>query len=62
MSVNYINYRCPGCGSPGLVREDFKPVHFTGRLAPLSEGYCTVNCARAALNSLIALNAISGGK
>jgi hypothetical protein len=57
-----INYRCPGCGSPGLVPADFKPVHFSGRLAQLSEGYCTVSCARAALNGLVALNAMSGGK
>lgn len=57
-----IKFRCPYCGSPGLVSKDFKPVHFTGKLSALSEGYCTVNCARNALNGLIALNAMSGGK
>lgn len=57
-----INFRCPNCGSPGLVPADFRPVHFTGKLSALSEGYCTVNCARNALNGLIALNAMSGGK
>ena len=55
-------YRCPNCGGSDLMPESFMPVHFTGKLAPLSEGYCTVNCARAALNGVIALNAMSGGK
>ena len=57
-----INYRCPNCGSSCLMPANFAPVHFSGRLAPLSEGYCSVNCARLALNGLIALNAMSGGK
>lgn len=57
------HFRCPNCGaSSNVMPEQFAPVHFTGRLAPLSEGYCTVNCARLALNGLIALNAMSGGK
>ena len=55
-------YRCPNCGSSCLMPENFAPVHFSGRLAPLSEGYCSVNCARLALNGVIALNAMSGGK
>lgn len=55
-------YTCPNCGTNGLVSEDFRPFNFTGRLAALSEGYCTSNCARVALNGLIALNAMSGGK
>lgn len=55
-------FNCPGCGRDEIVPADFRPVHFTGRLAPLSEGYCTTECARNALNGLIALNAMSGGK
>ena len=55
-------YRCPNCGSSDLMPANFAPVHFSGRLAPLSEGYCTTSCARAALNGLISLNAMSGGK
>jgi hypothetical protein len=56
------NYRCPNCGSAAAVSADFKPIHFTGRLARLSEGYCTINCAKAALIGLQTLNAMSGGK
>lgn len=55
-------YRCPNCGSSCLMPSNFAPVHFSGRLSQLSEGYCTVNCARLALNGLIALNSMSGGK
>lgn len=55
-------YRCPNCGDSCLMPADFRPVHFTGKLARLSEGYCTTACARNALNGLIALNAMSGGK
>ena len=57
-----IRFRCPNCGGSCLMPENFAPVHFTGKLAPLSKGYCTATCARAALNGLIALNAMSGGK
>lgn len=61
--MNTMNYSCPNCGaSSNVMPENFTPVHFTGRLSQLSEGYCTVNCARLALNGLIALNAMSGGK
>lgn len=60
--MNTINYSCPNCGGSGLMPENFAPVHFTGKLSQLSEGYCTVNCARLALNGLIALNSMSGGK
>jgi endogenous inhibitor of DNA gyrase (YacG/DUF329 family) len=60
--MNIAKYTCPNCGASGLVSADFKPFHFTGRLAALSEGYCSSNCARVALNGLIALNSMSGGK
>lgn len=46
-------FKCYGCGSSCLMPADFKPVHFTGRLAHLSRGYCTVSCARVELNRLI---------
>jgi endogenous inhibitor of DNA gyrase (YacG/DUF329 family) len=49
----FIKYRCPACGAPGLVPADFRPVHFTGSLSHLSRGYCTVNCARVELNRII---------
>jgi hypothetical protein len=49
-----INYRCPNCGGSDLMPESFAPVHFTGKLAPLSEGYCSVTCARLALRKLYA--------
>jgi transcription elongation factor Elf1 len=55
-------FNCPRCGVDAAVDADFTPVHFTGRLAQLSEGYCTINCARSALDGLRALNAMSGGK
>jgi len=53
VSAAYKDYRCAGCGVPGLVPADFRPVHFTGSLSHLSLGYCTVSCARVALNALI---------
>ncbi len=57
------HFRCPNCGaSSNVMPDNFKPVHFSGRLSPMSEGYCSIECARSALNGLIALNAMSGGK
>jgi hypothetical protein len=53
MSAAYKAFRCNGCGEPGLVPADFKPAHFTGSLSHLSAGYCTIACARVALNALI---------
>ena len=55
-------FNCPGCGRDEAVPADFRPVHFTGKLAPLSEGYCTTECARNARGGLDMLNAMSGGK
>lgn len=55
-------FNCPGCGVDSAVRADFKPVHFSGRFAELSEGYCTINCARVTLDGLRMLNQMSGGK
>ena len=46
-------FKCYGCGASCLMPADFTPVHFTGRLAHLSRGYCTVSCARVELNRLI---------
>ena len=60
--MSTVAYRCPNCGAACLMPSNFTPVHFSGRLSQLSEGYCTTSCARAALNGLIALNAMSGGK
>jgi hypothetical protein len=59
MKVRYI---CPNCERDAAVDGDFKPVHFTGRLAQLSEGYCSTSCARSALDGIRALDAMSGGK
>ena len=61
MTINK-RFNCPGCGVDAAVSADFKPIHFTGRLARLSEGYCTINCAKSALIGLQTLNAMSGGK
>jgi len=33
--------------------DNFRPVHFTGSLAHLSRGYCTISCARVELNRLL---------
>jgi hypothetical protein len=60
--ISTIFYRCPNCGEAYLMPSNFAPVHFSGRLSQLSEGYCTVKCARLALNGLIVLNARTGGK
>ena len=46
-------FRCDGCGASCLMPADFSPVHFSGSLAHLSRGYCTVNCARVELNRLL---------
>ena len=46
-------FRCNGCGASCLIPGDFKPVHFTGSLAHLSRGYCTIACARVELNRLL---------
>jgi hypothetical protein len=51
--MSALAFKCYGCGASCLMPADFKPVHFTGRLAHLSRGYCTVNCARVELNRLI---------
>lgn len=55
-------FNCPGCGRDEAVSPDFQPVHFTGKLARLSEGYCTAQCARDTLTGLHALNMMSGFK
>jgi len=60
--TTHKRFNCPGCGVDAAVDADFKPVHFTGRLAQLSEGYCTINCAKNALDGIRALDAMSGGK
>ena len=46
-------FRCNGCGASCLMPDNFSPVHFSGSLAHLSRGYCTVSCARVELNRLI---------
>jgi hypothetical protein len=48
-----IAFRCDGCGASCLMPDTFRPVHFSGSLAHLSRGYCTVSCARVELNRLI---------
>ena len=53
MSATYKVFRCPACGSNGLVPADFRPAHFTGSLSDLSRGYCTIACARVELNRLL---------
>lgn len=51
--MSAVAFKCYGCGSSCLMPAGFTPVHFTGRLAHLSRGYCTVSCARVELNRLI---------
>jgi hypothetical protein len=51
--VTYADFRCNGCGVNYVMPDNFSPVHFSGSLAHLSRGYCTVNCARVELNRLI---------
>lgn len=51
--MSAVTFRCYGCGASCLMPAGFTPVHFTGRLAHLSRGYCTVSCARMELNRLI---------
>lgn len=50
---NLTAFRCNGCGERCLMPDTFSPVHFSGSLAHLSRGYCTVSCARMELNRLI---------
>jgi len=51
--MSTLQFKCYGCGASCLMPDTFTPVHFTGRLAHLSQGYCTVSCARVELNRLI---------
>jgi hypothetical protein len=51
--MSAVAFKCYGCGASCLMPAGFTPVHFTGRLAHLSRGYCTVSCARVELNRLI---------
>jgi hypothetical protein len=50
---NLTAFRCSGCGASCLMPDTFSPVHFSGSLAHLSQGYCTVSCARVELNRLL---------
>jgi hypothetical protein len=51
--MSAVSFKCYGCGASCLMPVEFKPVHFSGSLAHLSRGYCTVSCARVELNRLI---------
>ena len=63
------DFNCNGCGASCVMPADFRPAHFTGSLAHLSRGYCTVACARVELNRLLVerakawhLYAVLGGR
>jgi hypothetical protein len=51
--ATYADFRCNSCGASCLMPDSFTPVHFSGSLAHLSRGYCTVSCARVELNRLL---------